>query len=167
MPGHLERHSRSRWEWGGEPARSTELRDAVNADPDPSRRAARRKNTRDWCRGKNGVPHTPALVLVPRWGLQPDSCRWKSLWDIAAQDYTVDWYCHHREECAKCGKIIRDWGGLGDRECPAYPGSGDQRAQAEADVAAARECRAARPSTWWRRRVITGPSHYRKPKKVK
>jgi len=36
MPGRLKRHSQRKWDWGQPGSRSAEVRDAVQADPEPA-----------------------------------------------------------------------------------------------------------------------------------
>ena len=69
---------------------------------EPHPRAPRRKNTRRWCRGKVGVPHTPAIregdpkEQVPDW-----------LKRCGTNSWTGKWRCAEQEYCTRCGKIIR------------------------------------------------------------
>jgi hypothetical protein len=62
------------------------------------RRAPARKDTRTWCKGKVGRPHTPQVVLIP-WAVSMGlSC--------SPGDYAPSgWNCLHRVSCSTCGKI--------------------------------------------------------------
>lgn len=69
---------------------------------EPHPRGARRKNTRRWCRGKVGVPHTLAVregdpkERVPEWFKRCGPNPWTGRWRCAEQEY-----------CTSCGKIMR------------------------------------------------------------
>jgi hypothetical protein len=165
MPGKHERHAASRWEWGTQPARSTELREAVGDDPHPSRRPPGRKDKRHWCRGKPGREHVPELAINQSgiyWGRQ---CGWKPSWNVTGQDYDVTWWCRHREVCANCGKILREAWDVEITECPLYPGSLAQLMAAREQLKDLRIQRAGR-KTWRRKPAPDGPSHYRRPRKT-
>ena len=169
MPRRFERHKRTKWEWGL-PARSGEVREAARADPDPAKRAPARKDTKSWCRGKEGREHVLHLVLVPDYlSRRAKVCEWASAWSIDGQEYRLGWVCMHREECVNCGRIFREHYDLKGEECPAYPGDAAQRAEAEAQVGRDEEQRASwlasRPH--WRRPVITGPQGYRRRREGK
>lgn len=155
MPAPFTRHRRSREYWDSQPSRSAEVLAAAAADPEPVKRAPAPKDTRHWCKGKRGRAHVPVLVDRP---VHPrDSpCQWGSRWS----DEEIAWRCRHREECQSCGKILREPWQLTAAECPLYPGSAEQKAQAAADAEASRE----RWETWRLRRrpVITGPQEYRR-----
>lgn len=161
MPGRFERHRRSKWEWGTPGSRSAETRTAASPDPEPARKAPAKKDTRHWCRGKQGVEHVPHLVLDERApGYHKMGCQWGTSWRVRQRDYTVRWQCQHREICTRCSKILREPWEIGSAECPVYPGDEAQRAAAgiEADEATARH------TSWWsgRRKAITGPQGYRR-----
>lgn len=140
-------------DWGRAPGRSAEVRAAVAEAP---KRAPARKDTRRWCHGKEGREHAPEIVYH---GLYGRACKWEESWSSDG----IRWRCEHRETCANCGKTIRESWQLAAGECPAYPGSDDQRAEAEAEAVGARE--------WWqerqqaRRKRIDGPQGYRRRSK--
>lgn len=166
MPRRFERHRRTKWEWGLPGSRSGEVRSAASADPDPARKAPSKKDTKHWCKGKPGIEHIAQLTLdmdTPEW--RKHACRWKAYWDWRKKHtWVIGWTCGHHEECARCGKILRYTCDLTRAECPVYPGTGAQRAEADAELAAL----LARPSPgrWRREPVITGPQGYRKPKRL-
>jgi hypothetical protein len=83
-------------------------------------------------------------------------------WSTETHGYVLGWACHHREVCSVpgCGKVFREPWELGDDECPAYPGTPEQRAVAEAQMAEYEDRRARLP--WRRKPVITGPQGYRR-----
>lgn len=72
-----------------------------------------RKDTKKWCRGKEGKPHTPILVMQhysPNWVCTPHTYTEGRRWP--------DWGtgCRHMEICAECGKQLR-WS-IPQSECP-------------------------------------------------
>jgi hypothetical protein len=123
MPGRLERHARSRWEWGAPGSRSSEVRDAAQADPDPARKAPGKKDKRRWCRGKPGVEHRTAIVLHSEHGHRcgwRETGRWVQTGPVAAKGITLPkwprkrewvvtgrtWVCLHELQCQVCGKFL-------------------------------------------------------------
>ena len=161
MGSKNERHARSKSEWGTEPSRSAE-RAAVVAEEErePARRAPARKDTRNWCKGKEGVPHVPGLVLRRIFPRDHD-CEWRPKWTSSA--CPVVWACKHREACMRCGKVLREPWEIPARECPAYPGTEEQHAAAEAEAAEWLERREASLARWRHRKPpVTGPQGYRR-----
>lgn len=81
----------------------------------------RRKNTRKWCRGKEGTPHNLVIKLgkvgTRRSSTGAATCFW---WRWG----TPHWSCGHEESCANCGKILRY--GLPSVECPHYVVKGEE-----------------------------------------
>lgn len=80
-------------------------------DPDaPGFRApharSRRKDTRRWCRGKEGVEHRVEVRLF-----RDVSCR---AWDTPS----AGWVCFHERVCVECGRRL---GLLRPEECPTRP----------------------------------------------
>jgi hypothetical protein len=155
MPRRFERHKRGKGWWDSLPPRSGEVQQAAKADPEPAKRAPARKDTRHWCKGKEGREHGPVIEFRP-WSVSDKDCRWASRWTYDG----VKWHCLHAEVCSSCGKVLRDWGTLAATECPAYPGSDEQRVVAVAEAEESRE----RMAAWQvrRRPVITGPQGYRR-----
>lgn len=159
MPGQFERHARSKWEWGMPGPRSQEVQAAAADDPEPPKRAPARKDTRHYCKGKPGVEHVPHLVRHPLfWRRDDPGCRWQASWTTRDGGYAACWACDHREECERCGKVLRDH--IPAAECPAYPGIPEDRAAAEEEALRIRERVAGRQSRW--KPVITGPQGYRR-----
>lgn len=139
MPKRFERHARSRWEWGSAPARSDERRQAVTADPEPAKRAPRRKDTKRWCRGKVGVEHELAAAVRSFYG-NAYVCGWRRTGYYASvepppvypkgvpipkrrrlikREFVVtgrEWRCFHEWRCTVCGKWL---GSL--PQCPDEP----------------------------------------------
>lgn len=80
-----------------------------------------RKNTKSWCKGKEGRPHTLAIEVPPN--AYDSSCRWIT-WNIDG----VWWSCRHVELCTVCGKQFRhsygwlkpDAHNLRPEDCPDY-----------------------------------------------
>jgi hypothetical protein len=141
----------------------------ANAVTEPVKRAPARKDTRRWCRGKEGREHRLVLVLRHD-GFCDRRCEWVSWYDYRLlfrgeddEGARVGWACSHQEVCESCGKIIRDLFQIPAAECPAYPGTVEQRRAAEREAAAYPaqwRAWAARHGRW--RPVITGPQHYRR-----
>ena len=164
MPDQHERHAKSKWEWGSPGARSQEVQAAAADDPEPPKRTPGRKDTRSWCRGKQGVEHVPELAWHPfLWKPGEPDCRWRAAWSSrAGGEYVACWMCEHRETCARCGKVLRDR--IPAAECPAYPGTPEDRAAAEEEALQIRERVAQRQTRW--KPVITGPQGYRRKREA-
>lgn len=168
MSGAHVRHARSKWEWGTPPSRSAERSQAVAEDVrEPAKKAPARKDTRSWCKGKVGTGHVPAIVVDHAYPFRFDrrttGCHWRVGWSSDKAADIVFWGCLHHELCANCGKVLRDRWSLPSAECPAYPGSPEQRAEAEAELIETEKRRA----EWegkrrTRKRPITGPQGYRR-----
>ena len=154
MPGRLERHARSKWDWGTGHSRSAQRLEAVT---EPDRKAPGRKDRKTRCKQNGGGPHVPAVAFIAP-GLSAGDCRWVPCWSWRERRFdSTAWSCFHEEQCSLCGKVLRASVTLG--ECPAYPGDPAQRAAAEADAVRAQE----RQDAWrGRRKVITGPQGYRR-----
>jgi hypothetical protein len=160
LPGHFERHSRSRWEWGAPGSRSAELRRAV--DDDPAGKPPGKKDPAR-CKGNRGGPHVPEIALhheTPEDEFR-SRCRWGAMWDRETREQVIGWHCEHEERCAKCGLIFERR--IADERCPAYPGAPAQRAVAEQRLFEWIERRRTSPA-WARGRkpVISGPQGYRR-----
>ena len=158
MSGRFLRHARSKTDrWDSLPARSAEVQAAAAVDPDPAKRAPSRKDTRHLCKGKPGREHVPVIVIAQSTYVRGD-CEWGSRFPW--HDEPVTWLCHHSEVCAVCQKILREPWDLAPAECPGYPGSQAQHAEAEAEARAS----AARVAEYQARRrpVITGRQGYRR-----
>jgi hypothetical protein len=68
-----------------------EKRELQDELPPPARKS-RKKNTRRWCRGKEGVPHKPAWIDKGRWWHYRDFApRYHSEWQLV---------------CTECGKQL-------------------------------------------------------------
>lgn len=92
-----------------------------------------RKDTRKWCRGKEGVEHTLEIRLS-KWGdrikaRHPESdyagCKWyqQRHWVSTAigrhwEPVPDDWryHCNHERFCTQCGKILNH--SVAIRDCP-------------------------------------------------
>lgn len=65
------------------------------------RRPRARKDTKRWCRGKQGVPHVEVVVRES----------WNGTRDTACTDDPArlpGWIpCYHRVRCGECGKVLR------------------------------------------------------------
>ena len=152
---------RLRDSWGPVRGRGAEVSAAVASDPEPPKRPPGRKNTRDWCRGKESRAHVPVIVFRPPVFRRhpPRTCEWGH--GLIREE--IGWQCHHEEHCRSCGKILRSR--LAVDECPGYPGSAEQKAAAQAQL----EAVLAGVAAWRARRrpVITGPQGYRRKRQEK
>jgi hypothetical protein len=113
-----------RWDDGGTGKdRVTRQEAAATPEPALARRAPGRKNTRAWCKGKVGRPHTVQIVYPPNAFRR--SCSWADYASWRTGEKTMRWCCHHGEVCTVCGKVLRvshGWfgGDLELLECPDY-----------------------------------------------
>lgn len=167
MASKHERHAKTKWEWGSEPGRSDELRQAVADDPQPPPRPPGKKDKRRWCKGKTGVEHTPGVVMNHYGWVTSrfSSCAWVPMWEHRQRERVVGWRCCHHEVCTRCGKILRQTWEMTAEECPTYPGTPEQRAAAEVKLAEEKAWRAAHPTRYRRKPAPDGPTHYRRPRK--
>jgi hypothetical protein len=139
VPDQFTRHARSRWEWGSPPGRSALVREAAAADPEPARRAPKRKNTRRWCRGKPGVEHQLAPAINSYYG-KAYVCGWRETGYYKSvgpppvfpkgvpvpkyrrwgkREFVVtgrEWRCFHEWQCTACGKWLGPVPECPDRE---------------------------------------------------
>jgi hypothetical protein len=117
MSGKHERHnaSKSKWEWGGEPARSDQVRAAAEADaasessqPQELRKRSR-KDTRHWCRGKAGREHE-VIVTLPTSGWRKLSpCQWRSHGHWVTYGHLGPGAPVPRQSWRKNGPLRREW----------------------------------------------------------
>lgn len=91
--------------------------DARRADaPDvPPQRGKRRKNRRQWCRGRTDIPHQFHVVLDRREIGWREKLGRPACYRLEWADHL--WMCSHVERCEVCGKITRH--GL-DQDCPNF-----------------------------------------------
>ncbi len=98
-------------------ASSVERRDFRHSGDGPEETAGkpkRKKDTKRWCRGKEGVEHIPEIKKRQGYG-GFRSCK---MLNVSSERYPSIWSCNHELVCANCGKII-EWT-LGD-DCPDKP----------------------------------------------
>jgi len=158
MPGYLDRHARSKWEWGTPGARSQERADA--ARDDPARIRTPGKKDPSLCKAAHWKgPHKSQLRMQENGWRRETTCKWAIWWRKPGEP---SWCCNHEEVCAGCGKILR--AGIGDEECPGYHLiTADELAALEAKRIEDEARLAARPQSRWQQRPpITGPQGYRK-----
>lgn len=81
-----------------------QTREATRLGGEPPERQPRgRKDTRHWCRGKEGVEHIVQIrPRDPKWG---DPNRVCHLWQPHPK-YSR-WICYEQEICTTCGKILK------------------------------------------------------------
>ncbi len=155
MPGYLDRHARSKWEWGAPGARSQERAEAARDDPARSRTPSKKDpslcNAAHW-KG----PHHPEIRVAQDGFRHARECKW----DVAWTRDEPGRFCRHEEACAGCGKILRDR--LSRDECPDFlPVTLEQHAAIMAEIERRREELAVSRSRF-RKPPITGPQGYRK-----
>lgn len=75
-------------------------------------RAKARKDTRRWCKGKEGVEHVLEAIPDPS---RPRPCRWYDFLDGSAT-----YLCHHVVACLACGKKVDFFWLDRNKECPDY-----------------------------------------------
>lgn len=89
-------------------------RDEQRASAPETPRHRARKDRRRWCRGKEGVEHTPVL-RYSKWGQyrrtrdpQYVMCGWTKHWRSMRPDWRDLWFwtCSHERGCSTCGKIL-------------------------------------------------------------
>lgn len=136
------------------PGRAQVIAEAIT-EPEP--RVPGRKDRRTVCKAAPGRQHEPRVIYAAPRFRPGDSCRWHPSWNWKAGRYETGWLCFHAEHCTHCGKVFRT--SVTCTECPAYPGSAEQRAGADATGAEQTRETAARRS---RRPVISGPQRYRR-----
>jgi hypothetical protein len=162
MPDQWERHGKAnKWgydDWDSIPSRSQQRQAAANDDPVRDRVPG--KKNKDACKANHWGPHTPNYVFFRNpWRTRAmTNCGWSTVYRNG--QFTPTWYCGHSGRCTACGKRL--WK---PPVCPTRT-----RDDIEPPVwiveQAKEETREylARRAKWMPRRVIKGPSHYRKPK---
>jgi hypothetical protein len=82
------------------------------------RQVHKRKNTKQWCKGKVGVEHVTETVL--NHNRSPSSvCGWVELMRWYAGErghWRWHYHCRHAIQCVNCGKYLKDF--LGYEEFP-------------------------------------------------
>jgi hypothetical protein len=76
---------------------------------------SRYRDTRRWCRGKEGVEHVPEFTRQRPEAEAP--CYRRDDWYRLLKNddpsnylrYYAPWECRHRITCADCGKVLKDW----------------------------------------------------------
>ena len=84
----------------------------IDQDEELPRRRAHPKNSKKWCRGKEGKEHVTEIVF-------PENAGWSKC-HPTTEDFwkRYDWEvgCYHVERCINCGKHVRTH--LKRGECP-------------------------------------------------
>jgi hypothetical protein len=139
-----ERHSRRKWEWGTEPARNDQVREAATEDQAASDifrlpwKLPAKKDTRNWCKGKPGREHRVIVVLHTTYYNR--HCGWREYGKWIPVDplpvyprgmpvprglqfrvkrtFVADgrtWQCLHEFQCQVCGKYLSP---IDPADCP-------------------------------------------------
>jgi hypothetical protein len=85
-------------------------RDQRRLDPVRERHGKSKKDTKRWCRGKEGQPHLLGTQIKPAWLSLGRTCQ-SGHWLFSG--------CYHEEYCTRCGKVTKwmlDW-----KDCPDNP----------------------------------------------
>lgn len=89
-------------------------RDDPDAQWNKPRRPKAKKNLRDWCKGKEGTPHSWSFI-VPANSYRP-VCRTFSF--VRGPNQGATWFCGHQWVCDSCGKQSHSRRGT---DCPDRP----------------------------------------------
>lgn len=86
--------------------------DLARMQPEQSRRAPGKKDTKRWCRGKVGVEHEieTRLESAILWRDKTTPCGWS----YGARNRKSWFWCAHEDKCTRCGKTL--W--LKPEDCP-------------------------------------------------
>lgn len=90
----------------------------IPAEDKPVGGPRRKKDTKRWCKGKEGRAHQTE-IRMSHWGYRtpcgpaPEWARGRSHWFYGGDG---TWWCMHQEVCTICGKVIRRK--IGADECP-------------------------------------------------
>lgn len=124
MPDPFDRHSKSKWEWGSEPARGQQRADAISDTPRKKRPPRKQP---DACKGNHWDPHVYEVVKQAG-----TPCYWNAVlrFNKGSQvTCTPGWVCNHLRKCKFCGRIGEstdgakfNWrsGHIKAEECPEY-----------------------------------------------
>jgi hypothetical protein len=90
--------------------------DRFAAPPETPARHRAKKNTKRWCKGKEGREHGWEFI-VPDYGMLAfnQGCRW-SRWSSPLRPQRK-WFCYHYWVCKNCGKIDYN---KRDQPCPDF-----------------------------------------------
>lgn len=158
MPDQWEHYGKRYYAegWESGPSRRQQRNQAANDDPVRDRTPGKKDKSK--CKANHWGPHSPSYIFNNFWHRDMTSCGWGTLFRHG--QFVPSWWCGHSGRCVKCGKRLpapavcpkRDFDNL---EPPAW-------VVEEAKVKTQEYL--ARRAKWSPRRVIRGPSHYRKPK---
>lgn len=157
MPDQWERHGRTNEYWDTTPSRKQQRMAAANDDPVKDKFPG--KKDKDKCKGNHWGPHVPSYTFQYPWYTRKmTSCGWTT--HFYRGQYVPYWYCGHSGKCLTCGKRL-----------PKLPVCPDRnRADIEPPLWVVEEAQEktqeylARRAKWRPRKMIKGPTHYRKPK---
>lgn len=89
---------------------SIDRKDPLSKENQPHRPRAR-KDTKRWCRGKEGREHQPEMVRHHQHGHHDRDCHESSWWKGG-------WWCYHASRCRICGKYVDS--SLPKEQCPTW-----------------------------------------------
>lgn len=105
--------------------RSYERKRMQGYDEDSGKPPRSKKNTKRWCRGKQGREHITEIQRYEKYGMKTQ-CG-PSRWGVEG------WACQHVVVCVECGKILKMWG-VG-YACPDREAKNETVAGTETEVA--------------------------------
>lgn len=156
MPDQWERHGRTNEYWDTTPSRKQQRMAAANDDPVKDKFPG--KKDKDKCKGNHWGPHVLRYTFEDYLWWKRTSCGWTA--NFQRGQYVPVWYCGHYGRCVTCGKrlgkpAVCPTRTRNDIEPPPWVIEEAQQKTAEYQ---------ARRARWSPRKVIKGPTHYRKPK---
>jgi hypothetical protein len=168
MPDPFERHAKSKWDYGSEPARNQQRAEAANDDPGRKRKP--KKKSPDACKQNHWGPHEYVLFKERTVKDPNPPCRWSPIIRYKSPvECEPEWFCHHVLKCKHCGRIggpttgNSNWrnGRIPAQQCPEFnPDVPDSvHEECEKTLEHHFEFRARRAQ---RKPPITGPKGYRK-----
>lgn len=157
MPDQWERHGRSNEYWDTVPSRRQQRLAAANDDPVKDKTPG--KKDKNACKANHWGPHVPSWTFDNFPWRDRTNCGWGTIWS-KGDVFIPYWWCGHSGRCKLCGKRLPH-----PSTCPTRTRNDMEPPQwvVEEAQTKTREYQARRIK-WRPRKIIKGPSHYRKPK---
>ena len=164
MNDRRARHgSSSSIEWGSQPSRTQQITEIVDEEllldtPLAQPKPAPRRKDKDLCKQNHWQPHGYELRVRQYGWSRRKTCGWIITWNRETREHGIGWHCGHEAYCPHCGKTLD----RRPRECPDWePLTEAEKTCLEREIA---ERAGKRPVYRQQRKIITGPSRYRKKK---
>lgn len=159
LTARRERHGSSNDYGESQPSRTQQTTEIVDEEllldtPLAQPKPAPGKKDKDLCKQNHWQPHGYELRVRQYGWAKRKTCRWHAAWTPGG--YQIRWYCGHEAYCPYCGKNL-------ERRMPAAA-CPDWAEITETERASLEQAIAGRAVRRARRKMITGPSHYRKKK---